>query len=549
MQRNQPRSKSYQCISKTTETSQTQSQHLLLKLIQQPSQNILKSSESLIHTREKVVYPNPRIGTSVQDKESLDTKFLSPKQVVSQLLEEEENVIVSPANSMKQVKCSSREKNDEIAEIRSQLLKHSVFGAFRKLLKSTFYRKLTDLKPEQRNMFGDLADFRENEEKNESQTTKFGNFLDRIVINPYKKAKMAWNFLTFLIFLLLFLFVPFELSFAAWINPTSSYLLYIMSLLILTLDLFVTLNTAIFIKGCQVNDRILILKNYICHCLFRDLSGFVALVYALGLNNSLDPVSQCPKLLIFMKFPHFLNLYDEILHYFRLIDQKYKKFFDLLKLLLFSLFIAHLGACLWHFCGLLGLEMQPGAKSWLLVNQNVVNGSCGIRYLYSLYWSVVTMMTVGYGDITPLNTYEVFFTIVAIVAGCVVYAYNLNSIGIILQKIHQEDQELNEKIATIDDFMLRKNIDKDLNMRVREYLKFLWSEKKAKQSEQELEIINTLNEHLREELLLEAYGGIFKAFPMFYHNFSEKSLKRTLTFLKEKRFMPGDIIFTVKILN
>ena len=142
-----------------------------------------------------------------------------------------------------------------------------------------------------------------------------------------------------------------------------------------------------------------------------------------------------------------------------------------------------------------------------------------------------------------------FFTIVAIVAGCVVYAYNLNSIGIILQKIHQEDQELNEKIATIDDFMLRKNIDKDLNMRVRENLKFLWSEKKATQSEQELEIINTLNEHLREELLLEAYGGIFKAFPMFSHNFSEKSLKRTLTVLKEKRFMPGDIIFTVNILN
>ena len=94
--------------------------------------------------------------------------------------------------------------------------------------------------------------------------------------------------------------------------------------------------------------------------------------------------------------------------------------------------------------------------------------------------------------------------------------------------------------------MLRKNIDKDLNMRVREYLKFLWSEKKARQSEQELEIINTLNEHLKEELLLEAYGGIFKAFPMFYHNFSEKSLKRTLTVLKEKRFMPGDVIFTVK---
>ena len=115
-----------------------------------------------------------------------------------------------------------------------------------------------------------------------------------------------------------------------------------------------------------------------------------------------------------------------------------------------------------------------------------------------------------------------------------------------MKKIQIEDQELNEKIAIIDGFMLRKNIDKDLHMRVIEYLKFLWSEKKAKQSAQELEIINSLNEHLKEELLLEAYGGIFKAFPTFYHSFSEETLKATLAVLKEKRFMPGDIIFTVK---
>ena len=56
-------------------------------------------------------------------------------------------------------------------------------------------------------------------------------------------------------------------------------------------------------------------------------------------------------------------------------------------------------------------------------------------------------MTVGYGDINPLNSFEVIFTIIAIVAGCAGYAYNLNSIGLILQKLHKEDQEINQKIT------------------------------------------------------------------------------------------------------
>ncbi len=32
---------------------------------------------------------------------------------------------------------------------------------------------------------------------------------------------------------------------------------------------------------------------------------------------------------------------------------------------------------------------------------NIANDDAGIRYLYSFYYSAVTVMTVGYGDISP----------------------------------------------------------------------------------------------------------------------------------------------------
>ncbi len=39
------------------------------------------------------------------------------------------------------------------------------------------------------------------------------------------------------------------------------------------------------------------------------------------------------------------------------------------------------------------------------------------RYCYSLYWAVVTMATVGYGDITPTNWVEMIVAMVIIIIG------------------------------------------------------------------------------------------------------------------------------------
>ena len=50
-------------------------------------------------------------------------------------------------------------------------------------------------------------------------------------------------------------------------------------------------------------------------------------------------------------------------------------------------------------------------------------------YITCLYWSVMTLSTVGYGDISPNTTEEKIFTIVVIFTGVSGYAMLIQAIG------------------------------------------------------------------------------------------------------------------------
>ena len=197
--------------------------------------------------------------------------------------------------------------------------------------------------------------------------------------------------------------------------------------------------TGYHVGDALVMDLAMIRKKYVGELFFYDILAYIPCVMFF-LEKNLQYMSR--KFYLFNMFFFFILVkYSLKLKEFKefLIqkEETYENWFSIAILYLRTVVISHFLACLWYIVGI----NSESELTWVLV-YNHIDTDWASKYLNSLYWSLVTMSTVGYGDIVPQNQVEKGFCIFTILVGFTLFGFTMGSFGDIIRKMNAKYDDL-----------------------------------------------------------------------------------------------------------
>jgi len=139
------------------------------------------------------------------------------------------------------------------------------------------------------------------------------------------------------------------------------------------------------------------------------------------------------------------------------------------------IFMVHLFACLYF---LLSTFEDDDDNNWV-VYSGIIDAEPSYQYIYSMYWALQTLTTVGYGDIPARSIFEKIFALVWMIIGVGFYSFTIGNLSSIFNSIDVKAAQLQLKLNVLADFAKRTKLSEEIQNRIKLFIENNYTEHSA----------------------------------------------------------------------
>ncbi|CAN6228291.1 unnamed protein product [Urochloa humidicola] len=216
-------------------------------------------------------------------------------------------------------------------------------------------------------------------------------------------------------------------------------------------------------------------------------------------------------------------------------------FTRIVKLITVELYFTHTAACVFYY---LATTLPPAREGATWIGSLALGDTRYInfreidlltRYVTSLYLSIVTMATVGYGDIHAVNSREMAFTVVYISFSILLSAYLIGNMTALIVK-GSKTERFRDKMADLIRYMNRNKLGADIRSQVKDHLLLQYESSYTRDR-----VVDDIPVAVRSKMSQTLYLDMVSKVHLF-KGCSEDFMSQIVVKLHEEFFLPGEVI-------
>ncbi|KAL2652185.1 hypothetical protein R1flu_020313 [Riccia fluitans] len=359
--------------------------------------------------------------------------------------------------------------------------------------------------------------------------------LARFIISPYSRKYRLWQY--FLVPLVIYSawVAPFEFGFLQSPEPPLLIIDYTVDFFF-GLDILVTFFVAYLDKTTflLVDDRKKIALRYLSTWLVLDVAStvpftLVAVIFTGKIGRGFTYALL--NILRLWRLRRVSALFSRLEK-----NVRFSYFWTrCLKFTCVTLLVTHCAGCFFYLL----YARYPKSKqdnTWFgallphFVDQSLLN-----QYVATMYWSMTTLTTTGYGDLHPVNTREMVFVIFYLLFTLALTAYIIGNMANLIVHVSGRTKNYRVGVQSIMDFSVRNGLPTALQQQMLAHMRLRFKAENLQQQQTISSLPKSIRANITQYLFLPTVANVY-----LFQGTSVDFLQQLVTEMKAEYYIPNE---------